>query len=122
MPRKNQKNELTKYLHVYCPNIKKGGARNGGEFRRPVNVYVVLCHGMPYRINGKNILAAYLIANNVDGRYSGDRSAYGRALSKAWAMRKDTSAFLKAVKIHRNSLRYKKIIAEIVALRMQGGA
>ena len=116
------RDELAKYLHVFCPSIPRGGASNGGEFRRPCNVYVVLSYTPPYRINGKNVLASHCIERNTDSRYNGPNSQHGRALAKAHAMASNTDAFFEAAEIRRGSLRHKKIIAEIVKHRMTHGA
>lgn len=67
-------------IYTPCANAPKG---KGGKYRRPVNVWVVLSVGYPDTIRGRNLYSKRLIANNVDSRYNGHRSAYGQALESA---------------------------------------
>ena len=66
-------------ISVYTP-----GCKAAGQFRRPVNVWVVEYTGEGFHsIRSPNIVRKARIALNVDRRYSGPRSEYGQALARA---------------------------------------
>ncbi len=136
---------MTKGIHIYRPSAKKRGS-NGGEYRRPVNVWVVMTknNDYPTRINSKNIIAKALIDSNVDSRYCGDRSAHGKALDYARKAARSFHSFAtlglhltpgskeyrdllnkylrQSLNIDRRYKQAKEIIAQCVAARIKEGS
>ncbi len=87
--------------------------KDGGRFRRPVNIYVInltMCGGaVPERISWSSIYFVKLY-DNVDSRFRGPRSAYGKAMTDAKSVI-DALTLMKqanndAYEARQNALRY----------------
>lgn len=71
-------------VQIYTPSARAHGEARKWVRNRNVHVLVVTADGYPVRsIRSAAIVADYTIATEVDARYDGPRSAYGRAVRRA---------------------------------------
>lgn len=133
---------MTDGLRIYTPSTPPRG-KNGGEYRRPRNVHVLMIPDDADfgNIRSGKIIARVTVAKNVDSRYDGDRSAYGQALEKAMEIEANFYSFAtkgmgfkpgsqefrsltekylhKCLRVDRRHKKYKQTVADIAARRMQ---